>query len=178
MKRTSRKAKRTSRLARNWPKAAGADSVAARELLLTTENEYSLYPQHQAIEKSLLRKIKSGRYDHSKAWKAWQYWMDAGAKLYVKQYGGSFSPATRATAAREYADQWYDSYKAGDVKANRRKWVSRNAGQRIRLGDKVRVGSRDLPIVYIDPKRQWVGLGLKPGGGFQAHRTFAEILGS
>ncbi len=112
------------RVSRNR-KPAAADPIGARELLLVTENEYSLYRLHQDIEKSLLRKIKSGRYDHSKAWKAWQYWMDAGAKLYVKQYGGSFSPATRAMAAREYADQWHASYKAGDVKSNRSKRTSR-----------------------------------------------------
>jgi len=107
----------SKRVSRNR-KPADADPIAARELLLVTENEYSLYRLHQDIEKNLLRKLKSGKYDHSKAAKAWQYWMDAGAKLYVKQYGGSFSPATRAMAAREYADQWYASYKAGDMKAN------------------------------------------------------------
>jgi hypothetical protein len=99
------------RVSRNR-KPAAADPIGARELLLVTENEYSLHRQQQAIEKNLLRKLKSGKYDHAKAAKAWQYWMDAGAKLYAKQYGGSFSPATRALAASEYADLWYESYKA------------------------------------------------------------------
>ena len=119
--------KRTSRRSTymNPPRAAAADPVGARELLLATENESSLYPQHQAIAASLLRKMKSGRYDHAMAPKAWQYWLDSGAKLYSKQFGGSFSPATRTMAAREYADQWLNEMRVQGLAKNAKR-TSRN----------------------------------------------------
>lgn len=160
MKRTSRKPKRTSRspkpgsrgLRANWPKRQPADPVGARELLLVTQNESSLYRQHEAIAENLLKKLKKGRYDHSKAWKGWLYWIDSGAQYYSKHYGGSFNPSTREMAAREYADDWLAEMRAQGMVANVSYRSSRsrdprwlrarfdsidNEGNRVRKGDEV-----------------------------------------
>lgn len=46
----------------------------------------------------------------------------------------------------------------------------------IKIGDMVRVGGREIRVMYIDPSRSLVGLGQKPGGrGYELFKSFAEI---
>ena len=66
-----------------------SDAQAERELYLFTNNERSLSRQKESIIKNIKQKMKSDRYDHSKAPKLWQYWVANGAKQYVKEFGGS-----------------------------------------------------------------------------------------
>jgi len=95
-----------------WKRAADKDF--ARELALTAENEGSLYPQRQAIEKSLVNKHASGKYDHDKAIVAWGNWMDSAGKKYKRDYGIQPDKATRMTAAAEYAGEFRAAMKGGE----------------------------------------------------------------
>jgi len=65
------------------------DETAARELELYIDNDRELYRQRRSIEQNIARKMKSGRYDPTKAPKLWQYLIDAGARKYAKEFGGS-----------------------------------------------------------------------------------------
>jgi hypothetical protein len=85
-----------------------ADNEAARELELFAVNEGSLYRQRQAIEKALIGRMRKDQYRDDLAPKAWMPWIDAAAKLYVKEFGSGrvdaiFNKATRELAAANYA---------------------------------------------------------------------------
>lgn len=64
------------------------DEHAMQELELYLENTGELHNQKKSIIENLQRKMKSGRYDPQLAPKLWMYWVDAGAKGYVKEFGG------------------------------------------------------------------------------------------
>ena len=106
-----------------------ADEVAARELSLYIENEYSLVgapnSQGKAIEKNLLRKIKNGSFDFALSEKAWMYLMETGAKKYAKEYADGrewsriFNKPTRELVAHEFATTFAEE--------NGAKAMSRNA---------------------------------------------------
>ena len=59
--------------------------------------------------------MKRGKYDHALAAKLWGYLVKAGAKKYVKEFGGDvrsmFNVATREHVAKELADQYLDEVK-------------------------------------------------------------------
>lgn len=86
------------------------DQDALRELELFIDNDYQIYRQRESIEKNIQRKVKSGKYDHSMAAKLWQYMVDAGAKKYVKEFGGNvrdmFPKQLRMALAKQYADEY------------------------------------------------------------------------
>ena len=86
------------------------DQVSLRELELFIDNDYQIYRQRESIEKNIQRKVKSGKYDHSMAAKLWQYMVDAGAKKYVKEFGGNvrdmFPKQLRMALAKQYADEY------------------------------------------------------------------------
>lgn len=93
------------------------DPHMATELALVVENESQLYNQIQSIQKNLVNKMASGKYDHAQAAKLWNYATDAGAKLYEKQYMGTgqkIPPADRAAAARKLSDEFHDMAKDGE----------------------------------------------------------------
>jgi len=83
-------------------------------LVLYADNEGALYPQRQAIEENLRKKYRKGQYDHSKAWKAWMFWMEPAAKAYAKdfarvsEWSTIFTKSTRELAAKEKADEFRD----------------------------------------------------------------------
>lgn len=84
--------------------AQTACTTAAHELALYAVNVGSLYTQRaQPIMRNLARKMKRGTYDATLAIKAWRYLADDAAKLYSREHGGTFSPATRDLAAVEIA---------------------------------------------------------------------------
>jgi hypothetical protein len=87
-----------------------ADLTAATELDLFIENTSELYPMKQAIIKNLQRKRAKGKYDPAKAPKAWQHWVDRGARQYEKEFGGTgskiFDKATRTHLAEELAKRY------------------------------------------------------------------------
>ena len=86
-----------------------SDANAERELYLFVSNERSLMRQKASIIKNIKQKMKTGKYDHSKAPKLWQYWVENGAKLYVKEFGGSvkdtFAKDVRQSVAVQFANE-------------------------------------------------------------------------
>lgn len=86
-------------------------SIEARELRLFIDNDGDLYRQrYMPILRNQCKKAKSGKYDATKSAKGWQYLVDAGAKKYIKEFGGGawhkiFDAATRRSVAREYASE-------------------------------------------------------------------------
>lgn len=106
-----------SKAGKGQKKAKEHDPAMATELALVAENESQLYNQIQSVQKNLVNKIASGKYDHAQAGKLWQYVTDNAAKLYEKQYMGSgqkIPPADRAAAARSLADDFHDMAVEGE----------------------------------------------------------------
>lgn len=93
------------------------DQNALRELELYMENDYQIYRQLLAIEHNLAKKQKSGKYDHKLAPRLWQYAVDAAAKKYVKEFGGSvqnnFPKQTREALAKKLADDYLQGHRYG-----------------------------------------------------------------
>jgi hypothetical protein len=86
------------------------DEVAVGELELYAENTSELYNQKKSILANIQRRIKNGTYNHALAPKLWQYWVDAAAKRYQKEFGTPghpiFNLATREKVARDLADRY------------------------------------------------------------------------
>jgi hypothetical protein len=90
------------------PSRGEFDQHAATELVIYADNTRELVPQKEAIARNLLRKIRAGTYDSTRAVVAWRHWIDAAAKRYAKEFGTGnmaeiFSVPTREWAAREIA---------------------------------------------------------------------------
>jgi hypothetical protein len=84
--------------------ARPADASAARELQLYIENDGELYRQRGPFLENMRRKMRKGTYDPAKGAKLWTYYVERGARKYVRDLGGSmatFGPATRLAVARE-----------------------------------------------------------------------------
>ena len=79
------------------------DMVLATEFQLCIENEGSLYPQRQAIEKNLAKRMASGMYDALKAPLLWHYWVQAGANWYAREHGVPVPTAIKVYVANELA---------------------------------------------------------------------------
>lgn len=95
------------------------DTDAARELELYVENDADLYRQQTtSILKNLATKKARGEYKHDLAVKAFGYLMEAGAKKYAKEFGGTwnqmFSPETRREVARRFAKEFETEYSLGN----------------------------------------------------------------
>ena len=90
----------------------------AIELKLYIENDGDLYKQRLIpIVKNIQRKMKSGKYDHSKAPKLWKYLVDDGAKKYAKEYPGvKFDKKVKEYVAQEFANEYKDEIEAQDGK--------------------------------------------------------------
>jgi len=90
-------------------KELSGGNTEQRELQLFIDNDGDLYrSQYQPIIKNLQRKIDKGQYDREKAVKLWMYLADAGAKKYVKEFGGDvrtmFPKRDRLEVAKELRD--------------------------------------------------------------------------
>lgn len=101
--------------------AAEIDEHAKTELELYLYNTGELHSQHQAIIHNIMRKIRANKYDDSLAPKLWQYWVDQGARAYVKEFGGThdrpkdmFPAAMRRALAAEIASQEYELIMNGE----------------------------------------------------------------
>lgn len=99
------------------------DSAAARELELFagSDRRFSVGspdPQPRAIRENLMRKFKSGKYNHRLAWKAWMYLVDAAAKAYERELGDGrtrlFNKPTRERVAKAFAYNFAREYKLGN----------------------------------------------------------------
>jgi hypothetical protein len=89
-------------------KEGAVDEDAKTELELYMDNEGRLVSQKEGILKNILRKMKSGKYDHNLSPKLWMYWVDEGAKMYAKEFGGEaktlFPKPLREALAKDIAD--------------------------------------------------------------------------
>ncbi len=117
--------RQAAKVAESDPKLAyemvtALDEEAMTELRLYMENESSLHNQFMSIIKNIQRKMKSGRYDPKLAPKLWMYWVDEGARKYLKEFGGPgdmkmmFPKPLREALAKEFAEQYEDAIKAGE----------------------------------------------------------------
>lgn len=88
---------------------AAVDEDAKTELELYMDNEGRLYNQKKSILANIMRKMKAGKYDHRLAPKLWMYWVDEGAKMYVREFGGDvktmFAKDLRESLAKDIADR-------------------------------------------------------------------------
>jgi hypothetical protein len=87
------------------------DTHAANDLRMYIDNDRQLYRQQTtSIIKNVQRKLKSGKYDHTKAPKLWSYLVDNGVKKYIKEFGGNakdlFPKDVRQSVAIELADYY------------------------------------------------------------------------
>ncbi len=97
-----------------------ADEVAARELSLYIENEYSLIgapnSQGKAIEKNLEGHLRRGNFDLKKAEIAYMHLMESGAKKYAKEFASErdwhtiFNVPTRELVAHEFATTFAEEH--------------------------------------------------------------------
>jgi hypothetical protein len=97
------------------------DKHGADELELFIDNDGDLYRQQTTpIIKNLATKMAKGQYDHAKAVKLWGYLMEAGAKKYAKEFGGTwnlmFSVATRKECAERFAKAFEAQWANGEYR--------------------------------------------------------------
>ena len=105
------------------------DRDAARdlELFIDTTDGLSPWGTHgigKGVAEQIVRKLRRGKYDPTKAPKAWGYVVEAAAKRYVVEIAGEpvskwaayFAPATRAAVAQSLARDFEARYNAGDWK--------------------------------------------------------------
>lgn len=104
-----------------------ADTIAAHELELYLDNDRRFSADSpegigKAVRESMLRKVRSGRYNSSKAAKGWMPVVDDAAKAYSKEFGGTwhvnFDAPTRRYVAQRMADEFEDNVKTGEYKSN------------------------------------------------------------
>ena len=88
--------------------------IEARELKLYIENDSALYRQrYLPIIRNLSKHMAKDRYKDSLAVKAFMYLAEAGAKKYIKDFGGdrnTFSKADKIMVAKEFVEEFKDSY--------------------------------------------------------------------
>ena len=108
-------------------------SPEAHELTLYMDNEEPLYRQKITIFRALARKKDRDRYDPRLAPKAFARLVNAGAKLYVREFGSPadrwnlvFSPVDRRQAAVHYAEEFLGWY-AADYESMKKKPAPRPA---------------------------------------------------
>jgi hypothetical protein len=81
-------------------------TAESEELYIFANNEIKLYPQIEAIENNLRKKINKGIYETEKAVDAFYYAMTAASDLYKKYFGYAFTVTERYTAATEMANNF------------------------------------------------------------------------
>ena len=90
----------------------GHEATELKNTMDSTEEGYN--QQYIPILKNLTKKMKKGTYDRDKAAKLFMYYVDNGAKRYVKDYGGTvrdqFPKDVRMQAAKAYVEDFEDEY--------------------------------------------------------------------
>lgn len=93
------------------------DRPAVRELILFEENDQALQNQQgDPIIKNLIKKKEKGTYNTLAATILYKYYADTIAAKYSKEFGGTFSPATRRAIAVELTTAFESGYNAGDYR--------------------------------------------------------------
>lgn len=102
----------TTLKANNLGATAMQHTTESRELTLYAVNDSTCYAQACAIIESLQKKIKAGKYDESKAQKAWYNLAIFAAKRYAAEFDSVanwyklFAVADRKLAALDFADYY------------------------------------------------------------------------
>lgn len=84
------------------------------ELQLCAENDRQAIEMRKSIEQNLVKKMKKGTYDSTKAVKLWQYMVDDYAKKYEKKHGKTFSLQDRKMVAIAFAKEFEELYDEGE----------------------------------------------------------------
>ncbi len=95
------------------------DEHAATELKLFIDNDADLHrQQHVPIQKNLATKKVRSQYKHDLAVKAFGYLVEAGAKKYAKEFGGTwhqmFNVPTRKAVAEELTKDFETEFELGN----------------------------------------------------------------
>ena len=118
---------------------APANDAEAYELRLHVDNTSRFYFQRRAVEDSLLRKVKAGKYNHALAPKAFLYVVDAAARDYRKENRmvGGFNPATRMMVAKDLVDGFEGEFdvKVANPSRKRKPAAKRNPARRMTMAD-------------------------------------------
>ena len=92
--------------------------IEATELRLYINNEGSLHSMAEGIRKNLVTKQARREYKHDLAVKAFGYLVEAGAKKYAKEFGGTwyqmFDVPTRKAVAEELTRYFETEAKLGN----------------------------------------------------------------
>ena len=98
-------------------------SIEMVELQMYIDNHQQLYKQKENIWKNLQKKKDKGTYDIKKSPKLFQYLVDAGAKLYIKDHGSvgdtvraMFPKPDREKLAKEFVGEFEDEFDTQDGK--------------------------------------------------------------
>lgn len=107
--------------------------VEARELYLFISSDGDLYRQQGLpIIKNLVQKIDRGVYNRDLAVKLYMYYMENGAKAYVRQFGGTwntmFDKPSRELAAKNFVADFEGEYKLGNYDNFHAKKYQKKAG--------------------------------------------------
>jgi hypothetical protein len=119
------------------------DSLA-RELKTFTENDGEIYrSMTTSTLKNLAAKKASGKYDRTKAVDLFMYLAEAGAKKYVKEFGGGlwhdvFPVTVRRLAAAEWRDEFETEYGYGNYDNLLPKKYQKSATSKARTTAKIR----------------------------------------
>lgn len=103
------------------------DKIGKQELSLFIDSDGQLYRERTKwIVKSQANKIKRGVYNPRAAVRAWQYLIDEGTRKYCKEHtdipqnrclrDGPFNKKVRTSLAREYAKDFRQRCKRGEIK--------------------------------------------------------------
>jgi len=88
--------------------------IEARELKLYIENDSALYRQRfLPIMRNLSNHMAKDRYKDSLAVKAFMHLVEAGAKKYIKDFGGdknTFSKNDKKAVSKEFVQEFKDAY--------------------------------------------------------------------
>ena len=99
--------------------AGMAPDQAAEELQLYLTSTGALYPKIQGVIRNLLQRMRSDRYDESRAPAMWRYVVDEAARMYASEFAlgnarDVFSTAVRDRVAQELAATYEEQMRAGE----------------------------------------------------------------
>lgn len=92
---------------------------AAEELELYLTTTGALYPKIQGVIRNLLQRMRSGRYDETRAPSMWRYVVDEAARMYAAEFAlgnarDVFSTSVRDRVAQELAQKYAEQMTAGE----------------------------------------------------------------
>ena len=154
-----------------------------RELKMYIDNDGQLYNQrYMPIIKNLSKKMKKGKFDKKLAIKGFMYLVDAGAKKYIRDFGGSgvFTKRDKLRVAAEFADEFeeiyknkeYDFMEAYDIWAEDGSFgytmtgivEAEYGGRKVKLGKPMQGDVKKFKVYVKNPKGNVVKVNFGQGG--------------